>query len=68
MEKPKFLKVYCNRHEKTFYINVNFILSFYENQGWGKTKIEFKGNQGYNNHGVHVNETTDEILSIINNL
>ena len=67
--KPKFLIVFCVRVKTTYAINIDSILSIHKtNWDGSKSNIEFKGNQGYNNHSVFITETLEEILEKINNL
>jgi hypothetical protein len=68
MKKSILLKFNYGRLNKKVYINPSYITSIEENNSnWGKTEIEYIGNQGYTTTSIYVNLDIDEVYKIINN-
>jgi ABC-type transport system substrate-binding protein len=65
---PRFVKFYCCRLNRDWYVNPENVLSFYA-EGWphtqARTAIEVKGQQGYGNHTLYVEPKVDEVNDLL---
>jgi hypothetical protein len=64
----KFVKFYCNRHKRNFFIKPEEVTLIQDEEckAWGKTEISVKGGTYVSGlSDVHVSETPEEVIKML---